>query len=224
VIGSERKIGGGEVHIGFDTIKPIKRGGTGIYKMLLHRDREGHFNRGHFLDLHVTSDPDTHQLTCEFKPVEHPDDGTELLPTTLMERVSGYLEKQDEPVSRNQILLNVKGNDHYIKAAIDHLTHLDYITETAGPNRSRLFQTTRPFITSEWESKENPQVRPSSAQVRSTEPPSGSASSAPPIGADRTGAPNGRPPVRPTQPDDPEAQAMLEQYGLTDPPYDDIPF
>jgi hypothetical protein len=220
VIGSERKIGGGEVHIGFDTLKPLNRGGTGIYKMVLHRDREGHFTRGHFCDVYVTSDPQTHNLTCEFKPVEHPDDGTAQLPTELMQRVSAYLEKQTEPVSRNQILINVKGNDHYIKTAIDALVTLDYAAETAGKNRARQYHTTRPFIRSEWESKQETQVRPSSAQVRPTEPPSGSASSSPPTGDDRTGVTEHR--TKFGQPngnvdDDPEVLAMLAHYDLLEP-------
>jgi hypothetical protein len=216
-IGSERKTGGGEVHIGFDTIKPVKRGSTGIYKMTLHKDREGHHNRGHFYDFHVASDPDTHTLNCEFRPVDHPDDGTTQLPTELMQRVSHYLEQQPEPVSQNQILINVKGNDHYLKAAIVHLVTLDYAAETAGKNRSRQFHSTRPFIRSEWENTQETQVRPSSANVRPAEPPSGSASSAPPKGADRTGDTNGRAQVRPTQ-DDPEVQAMLAHYDLLEHP------
>jgi hypothetical protein len=226
VIGSERKIGGGEVHIGFDTIKPIKRGGTGIYKMLLHRDREGHFNRGHFLDLHVTSDPDTHQLTIEFRPVEPTEEGQPLIPTELMERVSRYLEQQPEPATRNQIVLNTKGKAEYVGKAIDHLVNLHYADETTGANRSRLYTSTRPFTRSEWENQHPTQVLPGSSPVLPEEPVSGSSFTAPPKGAGRTHDANGRPPVLP-ETDDPEAQAMLEHYGLLepDPPDDDgIPF
>jgi hypothetical protein len=222
VIGSERKTGGGEVHIGFDTIKPVKRGGTGIYKMLLHKDREGHHSRGHFHDLHVTSDPGTHALTLEFRPVAHADDGTISYPTELMQRVSMYLLEQDEPVSRNQIVLNVKGNAEYVRRAIDHLVDLEYAGETTGPNRSRLYHHTRGFIRSEWENQADSQVRPSSSAVRPDEPGVGSSSSSPPGGG------NGRTYDERTNPGssthnqtnqhDEETQRLLEQYHLTDTP------
>jgi hypothetical protein len=216
VIGSERKIGGGEVHIGFDTIKPVKRGSTGIYKMLLHRDREGHFERGHFCDVHVTSHPETHNLTCEFKPTEHSEDGTKQLPTELMQRVSHYLEAQDEPVTRNQIVLNVKGNAEFVRRSIDHLVDLKFVEESSGSNRARLYQTTRPFIRSEWESKQESQVRPSSSPVRPDELVSGSSSSSPPTGDGRTTTLANKPKFVQTD-DDPEVQAMLAHYNLLEP-------
>jgi hypothetical protein len=223
VIGSERKIGGGEVHIGFDTIKPVKRGSTGLYKMVMHRDREGHHNRGHFMDLHITSHPETHTLSCDFRPVDADPEGRPQLPTELMQRVSHHLEAQTEPVTRNHILLNVKGNDDYIRKAIDHLVDLGYATEAAGPNRSRQYTCSRPFIRSEWEKQQESQVRPSTAQVRPAEPPSGTASSAPPKGADRTAYTNGSTPVRPPAEDDPEVQAMLAHYDLLEQPTEDPP-
>jgi hypothetical protein len=212
-IGSERKTGGGEVHIGFDTIKPVKRGSTGIYKMTLHKDREGHHNRGHFYDLHITSDPDTHTLQCDFRPIEHSPDGQAQLPTELMQRVSTHLERQTEPVSRNHILINVTGNDHYVKAAIDHLVTLGYATETAGARNARLYQTTRPFIRSEWENTTSADLGPTSVN-RS---PSTSAKTVPPYGgraeveAEQPNSP------RPAEVDDPEVQAMLAHYDLLEP-------
>jgi hypothetical protein len=222
VIGSERKIGGGEVHIGFDTIKPVKRGSTGLYKMVMHRDREGHHNRGHFMDLHITSHPETHTLTCEFRPVEPTEAGQVRRPTELMERVSHYLEAQTEPVTRNQIVLNVTGKAEYVGKAIDHLVDLHYATEQTGQNRSRLYEATRPFIRSEWEKQQESQVLPGSSPVLPEELISGSSPSSPPTGDGRNLSRNGNHPVLP-QDDDPEVQAMLAHYDLLEQPTEDPP-
>jgi hypothetical protein len=215
-IGSERKTGGVDVHLGFDTILPIKRGSTGLYKITTHKDRDGWHERGRLADLHLTSHPDTHTITWEWRQAEHDPEGHVQLPTTLMERVSHFLEAQDEPVTRNQIVLNVKGNAEFVRKAIDHLVGLKFVDEAAGANRARLYTATRPFIRSEWESKQESQVRPSSSPVRPDELMSGSSSSSPPYGGTNEPTDAQTHPVRPNQPDDPEVAAMLEQYGLND--------
>ena len=51
-IGCERKIGGTDVHLGFQPT-PRSRGGTGIYKITTHKDRGGYLKRGHLADLEV---------------------------------------------------------------------------------------------------------------------------------------------------------------------------
>jgi hypothetical protein len=212
-IGSERKTGGVDVHLGFDTILPIKRGSTGLYKITTHKDRDGWHERGRLADLHLTSHPDTHTITWEWRQTEHDPEGHVQLPTTLMERVSHFLEAQDEPVTRNQIVLNVKGNAEFVRKAIDHLVGLKFAEEASGSNRARLYTVTRPFIRSEWEKQHDPQVRPSSSQVRPDELISGSSSSSPPYGG--TNEPTDAQ-THPVRPDDPETIAMLEQYGLND--------
>ena len=40
-IGSERKVGGVDVHLCFEVVLPIKRGGRGLYKIVTHKDRLG---------------------------------------------------------------------------------------------------------------------------------------------------------------------------------------
>jgi len=48
-IGSERKIGGVDVHLGFEAIEaiePISRGGRGLYKITTHKNRGGWLRRG----------------------------------------------------------------------------------------------------------------------------------------------------------------------------------
>jgi hypothetical protein len=216
-IGSERKTGGGEVHIGFDTIKPVKRGSTGIYKMTLHKDREGHHNRGHFYDLHIASNPETHQLDCEFRPVELADPDTGWLPTIYMERVSAYLHEHGT-CSRTHLCDNVEGGTDYVRQAIDALKRHGYLTESKGSRNSRMFTNTKNFITSEWEKQHHPATPPDPA---STPPEAESRTTPPPrlppyggAGVDgrRTATKNG-----PTPPDDPEVLAMLAHYDLLEP-------
>ena len=62
-IGSERKVGGADVHLGFEIALPIKRGGRGLYKIVTHKDRFGHLDRPMAADLELRSDPDTHALS-----------------------------------------------------------------------------------------------------------------------------------------------------------------
>jgi hypothetical protein len=218
VIGSERKIGGGEVHIGFDTIKPVKRGSTGIYKMILHRDREGHFHRGHFMDLHVTSHPETHNLTCEFRPLDHPEThGDVWMPTILMEKISGVLHQADEPMSRNQLELSVNGTNEHKRLAIDHLVRLSYATEHAGPRNSRTYTHTRPFTVSEWENQPDPTTSPDFAGTSPRRGDSDFATSPPPFRGRGEVSGEVAATTSPDQTDDPEVLAMLAHYDLLEP-------
>jgi hypothetical protein len=222
-IGSERKTGGGEVHIGFDTIKPVKRGSTGIYKMLMHRDREGHQERGHFCDLHVTSDPTTHTLTCEFRPVDKPDEGEVWMPTHLMEKLSEQLQNATEPLSRNQLELAVAGGNDHKRTALDHLVRLKYAAEHDGPRRSRLYTSTRPFTVSEWEKDTPPATSPDFATTSPRRGADDFATSPPPKGGEATSQANSNGPLRRTESDDPEVQAMLAHYDLLEPANEDPP-
>jgi hypothetical protein len=229
-IGSERKTGGGEVHFGFDTIKPVRRGSTGIYKIINHRDREGHHARGHFYDLHATSDPLTHTINCEFRPIEHTEDGAVQLPTELMQRVSHYLEAQeDDPSTRNQIILNVKGKAEYVGLAIDHLVNLKYAEEAPGPRNARLYTCLKPFIRSEWETQHPTPPPPTSSPPLPEELVSSSSLPSPPTGTGRTDDTPGTTTSSPENgknSDDPEVRALLAHYDLLnpEPPDDGIPF
>src|SRR5205807_1588098 len=50
-IGSERKIGSADVHLGFETVQPVRRGADGLYRVLVHKDRLGHLHRPQAADL-----------------------------------------------------------------------------------------------------------------------------------------------------------------------------
>ncbi len=139
-IGSERKLGGSDVHLGFETVKPFYRGSKGIVKILVHKDRPAYLRRPHVADLHLTSDPKTYAITWTFKAVSAGSSGStdEWKPTHLMERVSRYLESQPEAVSRNEIDRDVSGKRGYLLSATDHLIADGYAQEHDGPRGARL--------------------------------------------------------------------------------------
>lgn len=152
-IGSERKTGGVDVHLGFDTILPIKRGSTGLYKVTTHKDRDGWHQRGRLADLHLESHPDTHQITWEWRQAEHQEHepGDVWMPTMLMEKLSHALEGAATSLSRTQLETAVNGATEHKRAAIDHLSRLGYIKEDHGPRNSRLYLHLRPFTVSQYE-------------------------------------------------------------------------
>jgi hypothetical protein len=142
-IGSERKVGSADVHLGFEVVTPISRGGTGLYKIITHKDRGGWLSRPKAAEFELRSDPQTHAIDWTFcAPREQ---AGAWQPTALMERVSRYLEAQSEPVSRNAIEKDVKGKRDYKRLAIDCLIEEGFAGESSGTNRARLIASVRPF-------------------------------------------------------------------------------
>lgn len=149
MIGSERKLGQADVALGVDSITPISRGTTGLYKIIAGKDRGGYLKRGHIVtELHLTSDPETHRIGWEFRQPSATMEDSTWRPTVLMERVSDYLALHPE-ASRNEIEQNVKGKstDHK-RQAIDELVALGNVTETKGSRGARLYTLQTPFLAS----------------------------------------------------------------------------
>jgi hypothetical protein len=143
-IGSERKVGSADVHLGFEAITALARGGAGRYKIVTHKDRGGWLPRPRAGELELRSDPDGHAITWAFKqPAAESEDGWK--PTALMERVSRYLEGRDDPTSRNAVEGDVTGKRDYVRQAVDCLVSEGYVNETAGPNRARLLLSVQAF-------------------------------------------------------------------------------
>lgn len=144
-IGSERKIGGADVHLGFEAVKAISRGHNGVLKVTTHKDRFGHLPRPVAATLRLASDPDTHAIswTLEASADDTEDDGWK--PTQLMEKVSRHLEQTPDPQSRSEITRSVRGKKAYVLSAIDHLVTDGYATATAGARGASLITSTHPF-------------------------------------------------------------------------------
>ena len=147
-IGSERKVGGVEVHLSFEAVRPLHRGSTGLVRITVAKDRAGYLPRPHACDLELASDPDTHAITWTFTTTPKTEPGT-WRPTALMEKVSRYLEAQTTPVPRGAIETAKLGKQTiYVRQALDALVADGYATETPGPRGARLYQTITLFTSS----------------------------------------------------------------------------
>jgi hypothetical protein len=124
-------------------LEPLVRGGTGRAKITVHKDRPGHLERpspGLFV---VESGP---AFAWRIKPDDSHDEQGGFRPTTLMGKVSHFLERRyDEPQSRNQIEEAKLGGREYVRQAIDCLIEEGYANEVSGPRGARLVQFVRPF-------------------------------------------------------------------------------
>lgn len=137
-IGSERKVGGADVHLGFSVITPIRRGTHGRYQITTHKDRGGCLKRGKLATFELSSDPETHNFTWSFVPAQEIDEEHVFRPTHLMEKVSRFLEQcVSLPVSRNTVEKEKLGKAEYVREALDVLVAEGFLEELAGPNRSR---------------------------------------------------------------------------------------
>jgi hypothetical protein len=145
-IGSERKQGIVQVHIGFEAVTRLSRGGHGLYKLRVHKDRSGWLCRPTWGELDLRSDPATHAIASEFRPAtEDPETPAEFRPTHLMERVSRYLENSGEPRSRTQVETGVKGKVPYLRVAMDCLVREGWASESSGPGGSRPLLSVQAF-------------------------------------------------------------------------------
>ena len=144
-IGSERKVGGVDVHLGFTVLQPIKRGSTGRYQVTTHKDRGGFHKRGKLATFELTSDPETHHFKWAFVAAPVTDEEHPFRPTHLMEKVSRFLERQPEAVSRNTVEEEKLGARDYVRSALDLLTEEGYVEESEGPRRARLVTLIRAY-------------------------------------------------------------------------------
>lgn len=191
-IGSERKLGSADVHLGLEALKTLSRGGSGLIKVHVHKDRPGFLPRPHAAVIELISDETTHQVTWTFRaPAATDPSGDHFRPTHLMEKVSRWMELHHGSCSRNEVEKGVRGNSEYVRQALDMLTFDGYISETAGPRRARIVSIMRPFREKHGPEEEasepgdNPGDNPTSSEfvrVRPDGEPPTSSTSSPPYG------------------------------------------
>jgi hypothetical protein len=145
-IGSERKLGGADVHLGFDTVKEISRGTTGKYKITTHKDRGGFLKRGYLADVKLSSDPETHNITWSFtEPVVSTDDKGHFRYTKLMQKISNELAGVTETLSKAEVKRRVGGKSDQLGKAIDSLIAEQYMTASDGERGAVNVLLTRPY-------------------------------------------------------------------------------
>ena len=148
-IGSERKLGTVDVHLGLEPVRPLHRGRSGLVRVATHKDRPAHLPRPRAAELELHSDPDTHQISWAFKPAEAIDAETrEFRPTYLMEKVSRFLEGvNSDGATRSRVEEAVQGKAEYVRLAMDTLLKEGYAAEI--PGRGRRLASVKPFRDSE---------------------------------------------------------------------------
>lgn len=144
-IGSERKVGATEVHLGFEAVTPFGRGRTGLAKITTHKDRPGHLNRPRAAELELRSDPDTNHITWKLTHPDPTEPGTPFRPTNLMEKVSRHLENQADVISLKNITDAITGRTTFVIKAVERLAAEGYASEETGPRNARLFAILTPY-------------------------------------------------------------------------------
>jgi hypothetical protein len=137
-IGSERKLGTVDVSLGLEVVTQLRRGGKGIVRIATNKDRPGFLHRPRAGELHLASDPETHQITWTFKLTEDDaETAANFRPTHLMDKTLEYVARNLEPVTRNDVLDNVNGKRQFILQGIKILVEEKRLTEVPGPNRTK---------------------------------------------------------------------------------------
>jgi len=149
-IGSERKVGQADVHIGLTVgdKKALTRGGHATAEATVHKDRPGFLRRPVCFYIDIASDPLTHALTVAYRAPEAmpTTEKGEQRPTIKMDQVSRWLEKRDgEPASKKAIVDGVGGNAQAAHQAIAILVREGYCTETEGARGAHLISLQHPY-------------------------------------------------------------------------------
>ena len=147
--GHHRKIGRTEVHIGFEAIPRLERGGVGRAIMTRHKDRVGFHKsgKGNVGTVEFASDLAAHKISWRFIPSGEVD---AFRPTVLMARASLWLAEQTAPVSRSQAEAGVrhtgtKASNDALRLALDVLVNEGYASEFEGPRNAKLLRHARIF-------------------------------------------------------------------------------
>jgi hypothetical protein len=144
--GSERKHSGAEVHLGMATMEHIVRGKTGRSRLTVNKDRAGYHRDNPPGIFRLASDPETGLVKALLVPDESRDADGGFRPTTLMEKISRYLELfPSESKSRHSIETTVDGKAEYIRKAIDVLVAEGYAGEEDGARGARLVHLIRAY-------------------------------------------------------------------------------
>lgn len=206
-IGSERKLGAADVHLGLEAIETISRGGAGLIKIHVHKDRPGFLQRPHACLVGLQSDPETHQIRWQIKNADSAHGG--FRPTRLMEKVSKLIEQT--ALTRADIHDHKLGKKIGVVAAIDRLLEENYATEIVPGKKGTKISSNRPYREENEESFPSFPSFPESSPERS--------GNVPPLqGGTGTGTIPGTPQLDVF---DPSVQELLDNPEQAD---NDIPF
>jgi AAA domain len=136
--GSERKHTAADVHLGMKPIETLGRGRRGRSKLTVHKDRPGFLERPSPGAFVLDSDEESGRVSWRIEPDHDTGDDGAWRPTGYMEKVSRYLERVQEPQSRNQIEKGVPGKAEHIRIAIDRLLSEEFAVQFKGEHGAHL--------------------------------------------------------------------------------------
>jgi hypothetical protein len=146
-IGSERKVGQVDVHLGLEVVgTPLTRGGLAWSRSASTKTAAGFLHRPYAAEIALVSDPTTHRITWEIRPAAAANPTTGWQPTILMDRALAFLEQQTEPVSRTTVAAGIGKNKQQALRAIDILISNGDVHESPGPRNAKLLTSTRTAV------------------------------------------------------------------------------
>lgn len=144
-IGSQRKVGMVDAHLSLETRREFGRGRTGIATIRTRRDRIGQL--AHEAELRLASDAETGTVTYRLK-VAQPGEESSFRPTHLMQRVSRYVQRENDGgrrPSQARIEENVEGKREFVRLSLDLLVSEGFLERQKGPRGAFLHKSIRPY-------------------------------------------------------------------------------
>lgn len=138
-IGSQRKLAAidGAAYVAEVRVAPTKRT-DGHLRLLCAKDRHGTHQRGHTVaNIHIRTTGD--DVSLEVIAPE-----ATFRPTTLMERVSRFLE-ETPTASTNAVTKNVTGKKEHLRHALDVLLSEGYVAVSDGGTGGQQWSSLKPF-------------------------------------------------------------------------------
>lgn len=125
-----------------NTVEAFSAKQSGWAQLVGAKDNNGSMTEGEIVaEFHVSPAGSDGVLGVSFRsavPVKSAPDG-EFRPTTLMAKVSAFLAKQEEPVSKSKVIKSVGGNESMCSRAVDVLAMEGFATvDDQGPGKAKL--------------------------------------------------------------------------------------
>lgn len=146
-IGAQHKLAGVDgVSYGLEVVRPVVRDGAGLVRLIVAKDRPGHVRRVAFESktaAEITTRSEKNLLTLT---IVTPGGGlgVDWRPTSLMERVSRWLELN--PTSSGRLVEgSVTGKVTSVRAALKYLVSDGYVAAEDGPRRTINYRAIRPY-------------------------------------------------------------------------------
>lgn len=144
--GSERKLSGADVAIGFTLIDHYGRGKTGRSRLTVHKDRPAQLQRPTAGVFTLTSNPSTHHVTWRLDEdhTKGTDGATRL--TGYMERISRYLEAQHpDGANGKAVETDIDGKAQHLRSAIKTLVAEGHAHLEHGSRGALIYTSIKPY-------------------------------------------------------------------------------